>query len=167
MITCEQLDGVTEQLCDLTREMPDLDRIREATELLEMVERLPRKFVMQWRAAAAADLHYLRGVSMRDIARQLGNAFQGVSQWLQTHGPTHYLLVRKDPGRPAELKLLTVDGEHTKVKLRQHRDAGYLVAPATLNLVDGSRVDPNLDPERLWIQLSPAEPEPQQPEPAR
>lgn len=157
MITCEDLDGVVEKLCDLTREMPDLDRVREATQLLDMVDRLPRTFLMQWRAAAAADLHWLQGRTMREIGSQVGRAFQGVSQWLTLHGPTHYLLVRKIGNKPAKLKVIIVDGEHTKAKIRQYRDAGFRVAPTTFNLLDGDTVRDGVDPEQLWQRLAPAE----------
>lgn len=157
MITCEDLDGVVEKLCDLTREMSDLERVREATELLDLVDRLPRTFLMQWRAAAAADLRFLHGWTIRDIGPQAGRAFQGVSQWMATHGPSHYLMVRKPAGKPAELKVIKVEGEQTKAKIRHFREAGYRIAPTTFNLLDGENIRPGTDPEHLWRRLTPAE----------
>jgi hypothetical protein len=157
MITCKEVDGVAEALCDLTRQMPGIDRIREATALLERAE-YTRLFIMQWRAAAVADLHYLEGMSLRGIAPLVGNAFQGVSQWLQVYGPTNYLLVRKEGRRPAELKVIDVAGEETKKKIKTYRDAGFRVAPTTLNLLDGATIRAGVDPEALWQTLGETEP---------
>lgn len=163
MNTCQELDGLLERLCDLTRQMPSIDRIREATDLLVDAEKMPRNFVMEYRAAAAADLHYLDGMPIRQIANQVGmRVFQAISQWLRAHGPSHYLMLRKTGNRPVELKLLEVAvGQATTVtqaKVRHYRSGGYRIAPATLNLLDGADIRPGLDPEKLWADLGPTEP---------
>lgn len=156
MITCQELDSLVTELCDLTREMSGLERIREATQLQQRAEDVPRQFLMQWRAAAVADLHYLEGMSLRGIAAQLGNSFQGVSQWLSSYGPTHYLLVRKIGSAAAELKVVQIEGQQTRDKLRAYTAAGFRVAPTTLNLLDGDTPRPHVRAEKLWNDLSDA-----------
>lgn len=159
MITCEELDGLFERLCDLTRQIPDTVRIREATALLTEAESTPRRFVMQWRAAACADLFYLRNWSMRDIGTELGIAFQGVSQWLASHGPASYLAVYREGSGDPQLKVLTVnheDARGTRATIRHYQNAGYRIAPATWNLWPQPM---SLDQDRitqLWDELAPA-----------
>lgn len=162
MITCQALDGFVEQLCDITRQMPGIDRAKEATALLELIETVPQRFLMQWRAAAVADMHYLEGSSLRSIAEELGLSFQAVSLWLRDHGPTHYITVSLEPDGPgsrderAVLRLIPVDGERTKAAVRQQRDAGRKVVPAVLNLVDPQTPDgiaAGIDAEALWNEL--------------
>jgi hypothetical protein len=154
VISCEELGTFVDELCDLTREMPDMNRLHEAKGLAEKAK-LAHQFIMQWRAAAVADLHYLEGRPVREISREIGNAYQGVSQWLVSYGPTHYLMVRKVADRPAELKLMAVDGESTKRKARDYRQAGYRIAPSTLNLLEGDQLRVGIDPEQLWNRLAP------------
>lgn len=161
MITCQSLDGFTDKLCDITREMPGMQRAKEATDLLTLIETVPQRFLMQWRAAAVADLHYLEGKSLRSIADELGLSFQAVSFWLRDHGPTHYLTVlmeRQGDTEYAVLRLITVDGENTKTKVKKYRAAGRKIVPAVLNLVDpdapGGVVVGGVDADALWEQLS-------------
>lgn len=155
MITCRELDQLFDQLCDLTREMPGIDRLREAGELFDAAPAMVRRFLLQWRAAAAADLYYLEGLSTRSMSEQVGTSFQAITQWLQNHGPTHYLMVRKINDQPATLKTVAVQGRPTKRKLRQYREAGFRIAPATMNLLDGAEPHHKVVPERLWHQLKP------------
>lgn len=147
MLSCRDLDGFVDALCDLTREMDGIDRAREAAVLLKKVEEVPQRFLMQWRAAAVADLHYLQGMSLRSIAEQLDCAFQGVSAWLRDYGPTHYvsLIDESSSVRPV---LFEVDGEQTKVKVRQFRAAGQVIVPAVENLID-----PDTGEMRAGVQL--------------
>lgn len=159
MITCQSLDGFTDRLCDITREMSGMERAKEATELLHLIETVPQRFLMQWRAAAVADLHYLEGKSLRSIADELGLSFQAVSFWLRDHGPTHYLTVLMEPEGDMEypvLRLITVDGEQTKVKVRQYRAAGRKIVPAVMNLYDAEApggIAEGIDAEALWNEL--------------
>jgi len=162
MITCQSLDGFTDKLCDITREMTGMERAKEATALLHLIETVPQRFLMQWRAAAVADLHYLEGKSLRSIADELGLSFQAVSFWLRDHGPTHYLTVAlepQDPDGPDDypvLRLITVDGENTKTKVRQYRAAGRKIVPAVMNLYDPDTPDGiavGVDAEALWNEL--------------
>jgi hypothetical protein len=155
MLSCEDLDGFLDQLCDVTRDMDNVERIIEASELLEKIDRVPRLFVMQWRAAAAADEHYLNGATLRDIAAWSGRAFQGVSQWLKEYGPTHYLSLIED-AHGVRPKVFAVEGAATKSLVRRHRRAGRRIVPAVMNLYDpqapgGMRTGTNLD--SLWEQL--------------
>jgi hypothetical protein len=161
MITCQSLDGFTDKLCDITREMTGMERAKEATALLHLIETVPQRFLMQWRAAAVADLHYLEGKSLRSIADELGLSFQAVSFWLRDHGPTHYLTIslEAEAGGDVEypvLRLITVDGENTKVKVRQYRAAGRKIVPAVMNLVDQDApggIAAGIDAEALWNEL--------------
>jgi len=155
MLTTDDIYNFMDRLYELTREMPPLQRVREACDLLEEIERVPQRFVMQWRAAAVADLHYLDGVSLREIGRQADRAFQGTSQWLQRYGPTHYLSLIKD-GDQVRAEPFAVDGTRTRAKIRQYRAAGRIVVPAVENLYDpatgGIASGTNL--RALWRQLS-------------
>jgi hypothetical protein len=157
MLTCHELDDFTDRLCDLTREMSDLDRVREATDLLDEVEQIPLRFLMQWRAAAVADLHYLHGLSLRKISAQVGRSFQGASQWLQRYGPTHYLSLLEEAGTVRAIAF-EVEGRQTRTKIRQYRAAGRIVVPAVENAYDpaagGARDGINL--QKLWKRLSQA-----------
>lgn len=160
MLTCHDLDGLVEQLCDLTREMEGLQRAREATELLDLMERVPQRFLMEWRAAAVADLHYLDGIPLRKIAEHLDRSYQAVSQWLQNHGPTHYVCLIKEDDRPVRATLFEVEGEQTKVKIRQFWRAGRRIVPATMNLArpeESEGVPPGTQLGQLWKQLGPLE----------
>lgn len=154
MLSCEELASFTDQLCDLTRAMDGVDRVREATELLDLIEQYPQKFIMQWRAAAVADLHYLQGMSLREIGAAAGRAFQGASQWLQRYGPTHYLCLIEEEGNVRAMAF-AVDGEQTKVKVRQYRAAGRIVVPAVENAYDPSTggARPGVDLRELWERL--------------
>lgn len=155
MLRCEDLDSFTDRLCDLTREMSGLERVREATDLLELIEQVPQRFVMQWRAAAVADLHYLEGMSLREIAASAGRAFQGTSQWLQRYGPSHYLTLAQDGGQ-IQTGAFAIDGEQTKVQVRKARAAGRIVVPAVKNVYDHSTggAREGVDLQELWDQLS-------------
>jgi hypothetical protein len=157
MLTCENLDGFVEQLCDLTRMMNGADRIREAGELLKLVESVPQRFIMQWRAAETADLHYLLGRSLRSIAAAEGVSFQAVSQWLQNHGPHFYLVIH--PGPPGDelaytAQRIAVEGDkQTQTKIKRYQAAGRRVVPATLNAIDLDRPDElaeGVDLAQLW-----------------
>jgi hypothetical protein len=135
MLSCRDLDGFVDKLCDLTRDMPNLARAREAAELLDLIEQVPQRFLMQWRAAAVADEHYLNGESIREIAKEVGKSFQGVSAWLRDHGPTHYLSLVNEAGAVRAVPF-PVDGENTKVTIRQFRSAGRVIVPAVENAID-------------------------------
>jgi hypothetical protein len=157
MISCEDLGHFTDLLCDVTRRMDNLERVRETTDLLAQLEEYPQRFLMQWRAAAVADLHYLQGRSLRDIAAEAGRSFQGTSQWLQRHGPTHYLTLIAD-GDDIRAEPFTIDGQHTKKKIKQYRAAGRIVVPAVENAYDpgtgGARE--GIDLRELWDRLESA-----------
>lgn len=157
MLTCEELDEFVEKLCDLTRMMDGMDRVREATELLGQIESVPQKFLMQWRAATVADLHYLQGESLRDIARRLGGpSFQSVSYWLRDHGPTQFLVLTRDDDGVVRPSLIDIDGELTKPKIKQLRSAGRRVVPSVLNALDPQQPDQlrkGTDLEKLWHEL--------------
>ncbi len=157
MLRCEDLDSFTDRLCDLTREMSGMDRVREATELLDLVEEYPQRFIMQWRAAAAADLRYLDGKSLREIAEAAGRSKQGADQWLQHYGPTHYLTLINEDGEIRAVAF-AIDGQQTKVKVRQYRAAGRIVVPAVKNAYDPETegVRPGVDLQQLWASLSQA-----------
>lgn len=162
MITCQELDALVEQVCDLTRQMPATDRIREATGLLELAESLPRRMVMQWRAAAAADMHYLNDLTMREIAEQVGSgSFQAIAQWIATHGPSHYLALSRTGDAGIDTKIIAMDSEDTRVnrgKLRHYRSGGYRIVPACWNVLDGAELRPDTIPQKLWNDLDPAHP---------
>lgn len=156
MLTCEDLDRFIDQLCDLTRTMDGMQRVQEATDLLAKAEVIPKQFIMQWRAAAAADLHYLEGHSLRSIAAAADRTFQGTSQWLQLYGPTHYVSLIQQGGDPVRAVLFTVDGEHTKKKIRQFRTAGRRIVPAVENVADPDSptgVRDGTDLDALWEKL--------------
>lgn len=156
MLSCRDLDGFVDALCDVTRDMNGIDRAREAAVLLERIEQVPQRFLMQWRAAAVADLHYLDGLSIRKIAERVGKAFQGVAAWLRDYGPTQYVSLINEDGQVRAV-LFAVDGEQTKVKVRQFRAAGRIVVPATENLIDGNgEVRGDADLDELWNRLSQA-----------
>lgn len=155
MLSCRELDNFVEQLCDLTREMDAVERAREAGALLDLVEEVPQRFIMQWRAAAVADLHYLDGVTIRNIAKQLGKSFQGVSAWLRDHGPTHYVSLVREDGQVRAV-VFAVDGEQTKTKVRQYRAAGRVIVPAAENAYDPATglVADTIDLDELWQRYS-------------
>lgn len=151
MLSCQDLDGFIDKLCDLTRDMPNLARAREAAELLDLIERVPQRFLMQWRAAAVADEHYLNGESIREIAKEVGKSFQGVAAWLRDYGPTHYLSLINEDGAVRAVPF-TVDGENTKVKIRQFWLAGRVIVPAVENAIDPDtgKVRAGTDLQDLW-----------------
>jgi selenocysteine lyase/cysteine desulfurase len=155
MLSCEDLSDFTDRLCDLTRQMNGAERVREATELLVQIEEYPQRFIMQWRAAAAADLRYLEGRSLRQIAEAAGRSKQGADQWLQHYGPTHYLSLIKEDDQVRAVAF-EVEGRHTKVKVRQYRAAGRIVVPAVENAYDpatgGARA--GIDLQQLWEHLA-------------
>jgi hypothetical protein len=157
MLTCKDLDGFVDQVCDLTRAMPPMARAAEATQLLDRLERVPGRFLMQWRAAAVADAHYLNGISLRTIATALDRSFQGVAGWVRDYGPSHYACLIKEGDGPVQVALFTVEGHQpTKTKIRQFRKAGRRIVPASLNIVDPDSptglVD-GVDLDALWEEL--------------
>ncbi len=155
MFTCGELDAFVDKLCDITVDMDNMERAREASHLLQQVQQVPVRFLMQMRAAAVADLHYLDGQRLRKIAPQVGHSFQAVSTWLREYGPSHYLtLVQRDG--TIQPVLFQVAGEFTKTKVRQYRAAGHRIAPATWNLVDlnaPDRVRTGTDLDDIWEKL--------------
>lgn len=155
MLSCEDIGGFADRLCDLTVDMDDLQRIQEATTLLDEVESIAQRFLMQWRAASLADLHYLRGKSLREIAAAAGRSFQGASQWLARYGPTHYIVLAKNNG-VIEVQVIQVEGQHTKTKVKQYRAAGRIVVPAVKNVYDPNTgtVRAGTDLGELWQSLT-------------
>lgn len=157
MLTCRELDAFIDRLCDLTVTMPGMDRIREAGELMELIERIPQRFIMEWRAATAADLHYLDGESLREIARQDGRAHQGVVQWLHDHGPSHYIsLIQEDDGSIRAVPFAVTESRETRTKIRQFRAAGRRIVPAVQNILDPTAPDKvrnGTDLQTLWAKL--------------
>jgi hypothetical protein len=155
MLSCEDLADFTDRLCDLTRQMDSMDRIREATELLSQVEEYPHRFVMEWRAAAVADLHYLEGWSLREIGVTIGRSCQGASQWLQHYGPTHYLFLIKE-GDQIRAEAFPITGRQTKVIVQKLHAVGQLVVPAVENAYDPAtgEVRAGVDLRELWERLT-------------
>lgn len=164
MLTVYDLDGFVEQLGDLTRAADPMDIVVEATGLLN--DNQAQRFLMQRRAAAALDAHYLAGISLRKIADAAGLTAQTVRNWLDEYGPKHYLTIAReeqDRGEPRfVLRLISVetDDQLMKRKLREQRAAGRRIVPASLNLVDPDGPDGRvpfaqwLTPvELLWEQL--------------
>jgi len=155
MLSCEDVWTWLDQLCDLTRRMDAVDRIREANDLLDEVEPGPRQFLMQWRAAAAADLHYLEGVRLRQIATLVERSVQGVSQWLQTYGPTHYLTLADDGAGDIRTDTIVVQGEDARAKIQKARAAGWIVVPAVENAYEPTTgaARAGVDLHELWSRL--------------
>lgn len=164
MLTVYDLDGFVEQLGDLTRAADPMDIVVEATGLLNHNQ--AQRFLMQRRAAAAADAHYLNGVPMRQIAMACGLTTQTVRNWLDEYGPKHYLTVAREEQARGEwrfvLRLFSVekDDQAMKRKLREQRAAGRRVVPASFDLVDPEQPDGIADgnrwpmpPDQLWEQL--------------
>jgi hypothetical protein len=152
MLTCQELDAFTEQLCDLTRAMNPMERAKEATALLDLAD-LPRKFLLQIRAAAVADAHYLDGVPLRQIEPELRRSFQSLSIGLRDHGPTHYASLIKEADGTIRVALITVEGEQTKWKIKQSRAAGRRIVPAAMNLTDPKSptgLRDGADPAQIW-----------------
>lgn len=168
MLTVFDLDEFVDKLGDLTRATDPMDIVVEATGLLS--DNQAQRFLMQQRAAAAADAHFLHGVPLRRIARAAGKTSQTVRNWLDEYGPKHYLTMayeglysRTDPSVPRlTLRLMTVDSDDQlmKRKIREQRAAGRRLVPASLNLVDPEQMDGiaaqvhwPMKPEELWEQL--------------
>lgn len=162
MLTCQALDGFIDRLCDLTRDADPLELTAEATALID--EALTQRFVNQWRAAAAADAHYLHGVPMARIARACGKTTQAAINWVREYGPTHYVTVSREEPQAGDsgewryvLRTLRVQGDQpTKALIRQYRAAGRRIVPALRNLLDPSTptgVKAGVDAGRLWDEL--------------
>lgn len=167
MLTVYDLDGFVDQLSDLTRAADPMELVVEATALLNNNQ--AQRFLMQHRAAAAADAHYLNGVPMRQIALACGLTTQTVRNWIAEYGPRQYLTIaREEPtaGDPGPwryvLRLFAVDSDDQVMKrrVREQRAAGRRIVPASLDLVDPGEADGiaggNRWPcpvEQLWEQL--------------
>jgi hypothetical protein len=165
MLTVFDLDGFVDQLGDLTRAADPMDIVVEATALV--ADNQAQRFLMQHRAAAALDAHYLHGVALRRIAMAAGLTTQTVRNWITDHGPGHYLSIAREEPRPGEpwrfvLRLIAIDSDDTvmKRKLREARAAGRRIVPAMLNLVDpdshlgyADRTRWPMEPAALWEQL--------------
>jgi len=169
MLTVFDLDGFVDQLGDLTRAADPMDIVVEATTLLN--DNRAQRFLMEHRAAAAADAHYLHGVSLRKIAVAAGLTTQTVRNWLDEYGPKHYLTIgmEQSPGGEFDssarltLRLVKVEGDDQlmKRKLREQRAGGRRIVPASLNLIDYDQDDCiaaskrwPVPVEQLWEQLS-------------
>jgi hypothetical protein len=168
MLSVYDLDGFVDQLGDLTRNADPMDIVVEATGLLN--DNQAQRFLMQHRAAAAADAHYLRGVSLRKIALAAGLTTQTVRNWLDEYGPKHYVTIgmEQSPGGEFDssarltLRLLRVEGDDQlmKRKIRESRAAGRRIVPARMDLVDYDQDDGiaasdrwPVPVEQLWEQL--------------
>lgn len=167
VLTVYDLDGFLDQLADLTREADPMEIVVEATALVS--ENPAQRFLMQRRAAAACDAHYLQGVSLRNIAKAVGMTTQTVRNWLDNHGPQHYLTLGFEPDAQSAagdsrltLRLLPVESDDRlmKVRIREQWNAGRVIAPATLGLVDPGQPDGITErrkwpvtAEQLWKQL--------------
>lgn len=164
MLSIEALDGFLDKLGDLLREDQPLALAIEATELL--TDSPAQRFLMQRRAAFAADAHYLDGVSLHDIAKACDKTAQAVRLWLKEYGPTHYLTIAREDPRPSEpgtwryvLRPIAVedDDKATKRKLRQQVAAGRRIVPARRDLVDDTEpagYRAGIDAEALWHELA-------------
>jgi hypothetical protein len=174
MLSVYDLDGFVDQLGDLTRNADPMDIVVEATGLLN--DNQAQRFLMQHRAAAAADAHYLHGVSLRKIAqacpsKEAGRSLttQTIRNWLDEYGPGYYLTIAREEPRPEDpgqwrfvVRLLTVEGDDQlmKRKIREARAAGRRIVPARLDLVDLDQPDSiaassrwPAPVEQLWEQL--------------
>lgn len=179
MLTTHDLVGFVDQLGDLTRPADPMDIVVEANALA--VDNRAWRFLMQHRAAATADAHYLHGVRLAQIARAAGVSAQAARNWLDGHGPSHYLSIAEVPpgpdpaahtdygvalreagGRRFTLRLIRFEDSDSlmKRKLREQRAGGRRIVPASLNLVDLEQPDGIAAPERwpvpvdqLWDEL--------------
>lgn len=166
MLTVYDLDGFVDQLGDLTRNADPMEIVVEATGLLN--DNQAQRFIMQRRAAAAADAHYLHGISLRKIAMAAGLTTQTVRNWLDDYGPKHFLTITREAPKPGDaewrfvLRLLAMDGDDQvmKRKLREQKKAGRRIVPASLDLVDPAGPDGRapfsrwpVPVELLWEQL--------------
>ncbi len=165
MLDVYDLKGFVDKLGDLTRAAEPMEIVVEACELLD--DNPVRRFLMQRRAAAAADAHYLHGIPMRRIAKTCGVTSQAVRNWIDDYGPMHYLSIERVPteagaGYDYVLRLVAMDRDDQVMKRRLagHRFAGQRIVPAGFNLVDPHQPDgiTSLDqwsgePSQLWEQL--------------
>jgi hypothetical protein len=162
MLTIQQLDSFIGELEDLTREADPMELVIEATALLRYNQ--AQRFLMQRRAAAAADAHFLDGVSLAKIAKACGRTTQTVRLWLIEYGPSHYLTISEEPDKTAHgakrlvLRLVRVesDDQLMKRKLRDLRRAGRRIVPASRDLLDPEQPDgyaAGIDAQALWDQL--------------
>ncbi len=93
-----------------------------------------RTTVSQMRALEAADLVYLHGWRLREVANEVAGdgpggqiTHQGVNNWLSTYGPKHYVTVAED----GSVHIVPVTGlVQTRRELGAARQAGRRVAPS-------------------------------------
>lgn len=162
MLSIEELDGFLDKLGDLLREENPLTLAVEATELVG--DNPVQRFLMQRRAAFAADAHYLDDVSLRDIAKACDKTAQTVRLWLEEHGPRQYLTVAREIARNDTewryvLRVIRVEDDDKAMqrKLRQLIAAGRRIVPAARDLVDDTAPGgyrPGIDAEGLWAALA-------------
>lgn len=163
MLSIQDLDGFLDRLGDLQREGDPLELAIEATGLL--TDSPAQRFLMQRRAAFAADAHLLDGVTITAIATACGKTTQTVRLWLQEYGPRHYLTIglEHDASKFSSaarlvLRRIPVDNDDKimRRRIRDQRADGRCIVPARRNLIDDSQPDgyvPGIDVTALWKEL--------------
>jgi hypothetical protein len=107
------------------------------------------------RGLEVADMVYLNGARMREIAEQVaeinGAALtrQAVEQWLALHGPKGYAVAVKTGAR-YEIRWVPVTGTvQTRRELLAAREQGQRVAPASWRIDENTRISG----KQLWDRI--------------
>lgn len=156
MITIHQLAEYVDALGDLSREAHPLDIAQEATALLDA--NLAHRFAMQYRAAAACDAHYLKGIPWLRVARACGKTPQTMANWMSSYGPRGYLMVAMMPsGVDTKFQPMSIDDARMRQRLADLKRRGWYAVPALRNAGDPddpAKLRAGLSAEVLWAELS-------------
>ena len=106
-----------------------------------------RDTVNHFRALESADLLYLDGMRLREIADALAVTHQAVADWLKRYGPDSYLTVASHQGRFALHRIPVTGMVQTRREIAAMRAIGRRVAPARWQVGDDA------DAAEVWTSL--------------
>lgn len=116
-----------------------------------------RRTVNHYRGHEVADLLFLDGMNLREIADLVEQrsdeplSYQAVAYWLKLHGPTSYLAVCRDGDRYETTRIPVLGTVQTRREVAALRDGGWRIAPASWQ----AEADDQVQAEALWERLGP------------
>jgi hypothetical protein len=114
-----------------------------------------RRVVNRVRALQVADLIYLEGLKLREVADQVSAinqvpfSFQNVADLLKRHGPTEYATIARTGGTYEVSWVPVLGSRQTRRELMAMRDLGRRVVPARWEITREGEIDG----ERLWDRI--------------
>lgn len=135
------------KLRDQVAQLENLSGPQGALQVAEMISLL-KDGLQEQRARILADVHYMNGTSMRDIAKTQDVSVNAVSLWLRDYGPEKYVTVRRQGDE------FVVEAVPPRA-VRGLMAAGRRVAPAAWGLYDNELGITDFgSAEELWHRLA-------------